>query len=96
MPSFDGNPNGCDCGCVSLLGGERKSLLEEASSRDGICDWWMRKWPREQLTEAGGEPAVILRWKKGASRRRQIVFFAGSSDFTLANFEMAHRSGAAS
>src|SRR5207245_6794473 len=47
------------------------------------------------LTEAGGEPAVILPVEEGSFEKAQIVFFAGSSDFTLANFEMAHRSGAA-
>jgi aspartate-semialdehyde dehydrogenase len=96
MPSFERESKRVViAGASSLLGAELKSLLEESK----FAGWDLRLVDEEvaagTLTEAGGEPAVILPVEEGSFEKAQIVFFAGSSDFTLANFEMAHRSGAA-
>ena len=81
-------------GASSLLGAELKSLLEESK----FADWDFRLLDEENaagtLTEAGGEPAVIQPVEEGSFERARLVFFAGSSDFALANFEAAQRSGA--
>ena len=81
-------------GASSLLGAELKSLLEESR----FAGWDFRLVDEEiaagTLTEAGGEPAVIQPVEEGSFDKARFVFFTGSSDFTLANFEMAHRSGA--
>jgi aspartate-semialdehyde dehydrogenase len=77
-----------------LLGAELKSLLEESK----FSGWDLHLVDEEvaagTLTEAGGEPAVIQKVEEGSFDNARIIFFAGSSDFTLANFEVAHRSGA--
>ena len=81
-------------GASSLLGAELKSLLEE--SRFAAADFRLldEELAAGILTEAGGEPAVIQPVEADSFDRARFVFFAGSSDFTLANFELARRSGA--
>jgi aspartate-semialdehyde dehydrogenase len=81
-------------GASSLLGAELKSLLEESK----FGSWDLRLVDEGlaagTLTEAGGEPTVIQQVEEGSFEKARYVFFAGSADFTLANFEMAQRSGA--
>jgi|SRR6266850_1452183 len=81
-------------GASSLLGAELKSLLEESR----FAGWEFRLVDEEivagTLTEAGGEPAVIQPVEEGSFEKARFIFFTGSFNFTLANFEMAHRSGA--
>src|SRR5271155_5731806 len=81
-------------GASSLLGAELKSLLEE--SRFAASDFRLldEELAAGTLTEAGGEPAVIQPVEEGSFEKAGIIFFTGSSDFTLANFETASRSGA--
>ncbi len=95
MPSFERDSNRIViAGASSLLGAELKSLLEESR----FAGWDLRLVDEGvaagTLTEAGGEPAVILPVEEGSFDRARFVFFTGSFDFTLANFEMAHRTGA--
>ncbi len=81
-------------GASSLLGAELKSLLEE--SRFAASDF--RLVDEEPLagilTEAGGEPAVIQPVEEDSFSQAWIVFFAGSSEFTKRNLDLAGRSGA--
>jgi aspartate-semialdehyde dehydrogenase len=81
-------------GASSLLGAELKLLLEESK----FAGWDFRLLDEEiaagTLTEAGGEPAVIQPVEEGSFEKARFIFLTGSTDFTLANFEMAHRSGA--
>src|SRR5256886_6591443 len=81
-------------GASSLLGVELKSLLEESR----FAGWDLRLVDEEiaagTLTEAGGEPAVIQPVEESSFDRARYVFFTGSLEFTLANLELAHRSGA--
>jgi aspartate-semialdehyde dehydrogenase len=95
MPSFERESNRIViAGASSLLGAELKSLLEESK----FAGWDLRLVDEEAaagtLTEAGGEPAVIQPVEEGTFEKAQMILFAGSSDFTLANWEMAHRSRA--
>src|SRR5260221_2432754 len=95
MPPFERDPiRIVIAGASSLLGAELKSLLEESR----FAGWDLRLVDEGvaagTLTEAGGEPAVILPVEEGSFDRARFVFFTGSFDFTLANFEMAHRTGA--
>ena len=80
-------------GASSLLGAELKSLLEE--SRFAASDF--RLVDEESvagiLTEAGGEPAVIQPVEEDSFSKAWIVFFAGSSEFTRRNLDLAKRSG---
>src|SRR5271167_1151437 len=94
MPSFERDSNRIViAGASSLLGAELKSLLEESK----FAGWDLRLVDEEvaagTLTEARGEPAVIQKVEEGSFEKARIIFFTGSSDFTLANFEMASRSG---
>src|SRR5207245_9692041 len=81
-------------GASSLLGAELKSLLEESR----FAEWDLRLVDEESavgtLTEAGGEPAVIQPVEESSFDRARYVFFTSSFEFTLANLELAHRSGA--
>lgn len=81
-------------GASSLLGAELKTLLEESR----FAGWDFRLLDEEDaagtLTEAGGEAAVIQPVEEGSFEKARFIFFTGSFDFTAANFEMAHRSGA--
>ncbi len=81
-------------GASSLLGAELKSLLEE--SRFAAADFRLldEGLAAGTLTEAGGEAAVIQPVEADSFDRARFIFFAGSVDFTLANFELAQRSGA--
>ena len=95
MPSFERESNRIViAGASSLLGAELKSLLEESK----FAGWDFRLVDEELaagvLTEAGGEPAVIQPVEEESFEKARFVFFTGSFDFTLANFEMAHRAGA--
>lgn len=95
MPSFERESQRIViAGASSLLGAELKSLLEESK----FAGWDLRLVDEETaagtLTEAGGEPAVIQPVEEGSFDRARLIFFTGSSNFTLANFEMAHSSGA--
>src|SRR5713226_1655441 len=95
MPSFERESNRIViAGASSLLGAELKSLLEESK----FAGWDLRLVDEEvaagTLTEAGGEAAVIQPVEEGSFDSARLVFFSGSGDFTLANFEKAHRSGA--
>jgi aspartate-semialdehyde dehydrogenase len=81
-------------GASSLLGAELRSLLEESH----FAGWDFRLVDEETaagtLTEAGGGPTVIQAVEEGTFSKARFVFFTGSSDFTLANFQQAHESGA--
>ena len=81
-------------GASSLLGAELKSLLDESR----FAGWDLRLVDEDlavgTLTAAAGEPAVIQRVEEGTFEKARFIFFTGSSDFTLENFEMAQRSGA--
>ncbi len=95
MPPFERDSNRIViAGASSLLGAELKSLLEESR----FAGWDLRLVDEEvaagTLTEAGGEPAVIQPVEEGSFEKADIIFFTGSSDFTLANWEIAGRSGA--
>jgi aspartate-semialdehyde dehydrogenase len=95
MPSFERESHRIViAGASSLLGAELKSLLEESK----FAAWDFRLVDEEIaagiLTEAGGEPAVIQPVEEGCFEKARLIFFAGSSDFTLANLEMARNSGA--
>src|SRR6266550_4544326 len=88
MPSFERDSHRIViAGASSLLGAELKSLLEESR----FAGWDLRLVDEE---EAGGEPAVIQPVEEGGFDRARYVFFTGALEFTLANFELAHRSGA--
>ena len=81
-------------GASSLLGAELKSLLEESK----FAGWDFRLLDEEDaagtLTEAGGEATVIQPVEEGSFDKARFVFFTGSFNFALANFEAAQRSGA--
>jgi aspartate-semialdehyde dehydrogenase len=95
MPSLERGSNRIViAGASSLLGAELRSLLEEsrfAGTEFRLVD---EELAAGTLTEAGGEPAVIQLVEEGSFEKARIIFFTGSSDFTLANFEPASRSGA--
>ena len=95
MPSLERDSNRIViAGASSLLGAELKSLLEESR----FASWDFRLVDEVAaagtLTEAGGEPAVIGPEEEGSFEKARLIFFTGSFDFTLANFEIAHGSGA--
>lgn len=81
-------------GASSLLGAELRSLLDE--SRFAAADFRLvdEEIAVGTLTEAGGEPAVIQAAEEGSFERAQIVFFAGSPEFTRANLAAAEKAGA--
>jgi aspartate-semialdehyde dehydrogenase len=95
MPSFERESHRIViAGASSLLGAELKSLLEESK----FATWDFRlvdeKIAAGTLTEAGGEPAVIQPVEEGSFEKARFIFFTGSFNFTLANFETAYKSGA--
>lgn len=81
-------------GASSLLGAELRSLLEESRFAGAEFRLADEEIAAGTLTEAGGEPAVIQPVEEGTFEKARVIFFTGSSDFTLANFEAASRSGA--
>jgi aspartate-semialdehyde dehydrogenase len=81
-------------GASSLLGAELRSLLEESLFAGADFRLVDEEVAAGTLTEAGGEPAVIQKVEEGSFEKARFIFFTSSFDFTLANFEMAHRSGA--
>jgi aspartate-semialdehyde dehydrogenase len=95
MPSFERDSQRIViAGASSLLGAELKSLLEESK----FAGWDLLLLDEEvaagTLTEAGGEPVVIQPVEEGSFEKARFVFFTGTTDFTLANFEAADKSGA--
>jgi aspartate-semialdehyde dehydrogenase len=95
MPSLERGSNRIViAGASSLLGAELRSLLEE--SRFAGADFRLvdEEIAAGTLTQAGGEPAVIQPVEEGTFEKARVIFFTGSSDFALANFETASRSGA--
>ncbi len=95
MPSLERGSNRIVIvGASSLLGAELRGLLEE--SRFAGADFRLvdEELAVGTLTEAGGEPAMIQPVEEGSFEKAGVIFFTGSSDFTLANFETASRSGA--
>jgi aspartate-semialdehyde dehydrogenase len=95
MPSFERDSNRIViAGASSLLGAELKSLLEESRFAGRDLRLVDEEVAAGTLTEAGGEPAVIQLVEECSFDRAGYVFFTGSLKFTLANFELAHRSGA--
>jgi aspartate-semialdehyde dehydrogenase len=81
-------------GASSLLGAELKSLLEESR----FAGWDFSLLDEEiavgTLTEAAGEPAVILPVEEGSFTRAKFIFFTGSAAFTERNLPAAPHSGA--
>jgi aspartate-semialdehyde dehydrogenase len=95
MPSFGRDSQKIViAGASSLLGAELKSLLEEGK----FAGWDLRLLDEVSaagtLTEAGGEPAVILPVEEGSFAGARLVFFTGSTGFTTANSSAALKSGA--
>ena len=80
-------------GASSLLGTELKSLLEESRFADADFRLLDEAVAAGLLTDAGGEPAVILPVDEGSFDRAKFVFFAGSPEFTRANFIAARHAG---
>jgi aspartate-semialdehyde dehydrogenase len=81
-------------GASSLLGAELKTLLEEsrfAASEFRLVD---EEAVAAILTEAAGEPAVILPVEEDSFNKAWIVFFAGSPAFSKRNLLLAKKSGA--
>jgi aspartate-semialdehyde dehydrogenase len=95
MPSLERHSNRIViAGASSLLGAELKTLLGE--SRFAGEDFLLvDELPAAgTLTEAGGEPAVILPVEEGSFDRAGCIFFAGSRGFTTANLPAARNTGA--
>jgi aspartate-semialdehyde dehydrogenase len=95
MPSFERESHRIViAGASSLLGAELKSLLEESK----FAAWDFRLVDEAiaagTLTEAGGEPAVILPVEEGSFDKARFVFFAGSPGFVERNFKAALAAGA--
>jgi aspartate-semialdehyde dehydrogenase len=81
-------------GASSLLGAELKSLLEEsrfAASEFRLVD---EEAVAAILTEAAGQPAIILPVEEDSFNKAWIVFFAGSPAFSKRNLSLAKKSGA--
>ena len=95
MPSFERDSHRIViAGASSLLGAELKSLLEESK----FAGWDLRLVDEGvaagTLTEAGGEPAVILPVEEGTFDRARLIFFTGSPEFSRANLKAAAHTGA--
>src|SRR3981189_1930950 len=95
MPSVERDSNRIGIGgASSLLGAELKSLLEESR----FAGWDLRLVDEGvaagTLTEAGGEPAVILPVEEGSSDRARRLFLTGSPEFSRANLKAASHTGA--
>ncbi|HXL23246.1 MAG TPA: Asd/ArgC dimerization domain-containing protein [Candidatus Dormibacteraeota bacterium] len=80
-------------GASSLLGAELKSLLEESRFADADFRLLDEAVVAGTLTEAAGEPVVILPVEEGSFDRAKLVFFTGSPEFTRANFIVARHAG---
>jgi len=81
-------------GASSVLGAELKTLLEEgrfAASDFRLVD---EEAVAAILTEAAGEPAVILPVEEDSFNKAWIVFFTGSPAFSQRNYALAKKSGA--
>jgi aspartate-semialdehyde dehydrogenase len=81
-------------GASSLLGAELKSLLEESRFASWDLSLVDEETAAGTLTEAGGEPAVILPVEEGTFDRAKLIFFTGSAAFTARNLPAARESGA--
>ncbi|HEV7510974.1 MAG TPA: hypothetical protein VGO27_04710 [Candidatus Acidoferrum sp.] len=95
MPALERHSNRIViAGASSLLGAELRTVLSE--SRFAGADFTLVDEPivAGTLTEAGGEPAVIQPVEEGSFNGAQLIFFAGSSEFTKRNLPAALNSGA--
>lgn len=81
-------------GASSLVGAELKSLLEESRFAGWDFSLLDEEIAAGTLTEAAGEPAVILPAEEGSFARAKFIFFTGSQAFTLRNLPAAGESGA--
>jgi aspartate-semialdehyde dehydrogenase len=81
-------------GASSLLGAELKSLLEESRFAGWDFSLLDEEITAGTLTEAAGEPAVILPVEEGSFAHAKFIFFTGSQAFTLRNLPAAGESGA--
>ncbi len=81
-------------GASSLLGAELKSLLEESLFAAADFRLVDEQIASGTLTEAGGEAVVIQPLEEDSFNRANIIFFAGSPEFTEANLKLALASGA--
>src|SRR6266404_9425558 len=95
MPSFERESKRVViAGASSLLGVELKSLLQESR----FAGWDLRLVDEGvaagTLTEAGGEPAVILPVEEGSFDRARLIFFTGSPEFSKVNLKAARAAGA--
>ncbi len=95
MPSLERGSNRIViAGASSLLGAELRSLLEESRFAGAEFVLVDEEIAAGTLTEAGGEPAVILPVDEGTFERAGKVFFTGSAEFTHTNLGAARASGA--
>src|SRR5882762_8518142 len=95
MPSFERDSSRIViAGASSLLGAELRSLLEESK----FAGWELRLVDEEvaagNLTEAGGEPAVIQPVEEGSFDGARLIFFTGSMEFSRTNLKTAIDTGA--
>jgi aspartate-semialdehyde dehydrogenase len=81
-------------GASSLLGTELRKLLGEGRFAGGDFSLVDEPIAVGTLTEAGGEPAVILPVEEGSFDGAACIFFAGSGDFTRRNLPEAVKTGA--
>jgi aspartate-semialdehyde dehydrogenase len=81
-------------GASSLLGAEVRALLEESRFAGASIRLVDEPFAAGMLTAAGGEPAIILPVEEGSFDRAETVFFAGSAEFTRANFAAVRQQGA--
>lgn len=95
MPSLEQHSNRIViAGASSLLGAELKTLLGESRFAGKDFSLVDELPAAGTLTEAGGEPAVILPVEEGSFDRAGCIFFAGSRGFTTANLPAARNTGA--
>jgi aspartate-semialdehyde dehydrogenase len=95
MPALERHSNRIViAGASSLLGAELRTVLSESRFAGGDFTLVDEPIVAGTLTEAGGEPAVIQPVEEGSFNRAQLIFFAGSSEFTKRNLPAALNSGA--
>jgi aspartate-semialdehyde dehydrogenase len=82
-------------GASTLLGKEIKALLEERGFLYADLRLLDDLAYAGTLTEAGGEPAVILNLEEDSFVRTDLVFFASSAECARRNWAAARRAGAA-
>jgi len=95
MPSLErGSHRIVIAGASSLLGTELRALLEESRFAGAEFRLVDEETAAGQLTEVGGEPAVIQPVEDGTFDRAAKIFFCGSAEFTRANLGAARASSA--